>query len=158
MGQFINQGAAFGAAKELKNVPEGRYHLKVLEVENNVQEKSQIVLTIGILNPPKDVPEPSPLRHTLSIIKPTDTEKQRNGKAIFQKRFFFLFGVPFNEEGFDIDALLNAEAKDARVFPEEYTDPKTNKKGTSMRIDLPAVPDEAIAGSPGRAGARAGRR
>ena len=152
---FIKLGTeATKGVGEAQNVPDGRYNLRIASKEFD-EEKRMYVLDIVVENPPADIQEVFPLRHWINLPVGNDVDKDKN-KWRFTRRFLFLFGIPYSEDGFDDDNLVGATAEQALLQTEPYTD-KAGVKKNAQRIETPPVPREAQASFEGR-GRGAARR
>ena len=138
---FIKLTKEVANAGEAQAVPGGnRYNLRIAGIEYN-SEKNNYKIDIIVENPPADISEPYPLAHWISIPAEGDDPEKAKNKWRFTRRFLFLFGIPYSEDGFDDSNLEGAVAKDVLVNSETYKD-RNNQDKQSLKLDLPQVPKE----------------
>lgn len=120
--------------------PEGDdYHVVISKVEDKKSKKGadMDVLTIKILDCDGQY---GSFRHYHVYPKAGDSEEQVAMAARNTRRLCTLFGVPYSDDGFDSDDLLNAEATGVRLSVEEFE----RDDGTVQeqnRLVLPRVDD-----------------
>ena len=146
---FIQMGDEFAGNLEQEAVAEGHYDLIATDpalVQSS--EKNHVVVILKHANPP--IPNAMDIFHYLPLPKPDDSDKSRNAKNMFTKRFLHWFDVPYVEEkgqcGFNTDDIAGARASKIRVTQEMYI-PKDGSPGRMQNsADLPPVPSDATTG------------
>ena len=114
---FIEQAVA--DATEGYFVDEDEYDLRIVSVEEKDSKKGKPMLecVIEIV----DHPDAEPIFHYVNLVHPDDSEKARKFKLRMTRRFLEVFGVPYQDDGFDSDDLQGAEGR-CVVFQQERVD------------------------------------
>lgn len=145
---FIQAPIADATEDEL--VPEAEYELRiaaVTEKDSKGTGKPMLEVLIEITNPPAEVRTPAPVFHYVSLPHEDDEPKALQYKLRMIRRLLEVFGVAFEDNGFDSDDLLGATGN-CLVFQQEQTKEEGNtgkRVGTgeySHAIRLPKFANE----------------
>lgn len=124
-----------GDAKEPEVVPDGDYELRVFaweEKEGDSDKRGMILVSMEILDPPKDVPNPAPVFFNILFQKDGDEEKTTSFILLNNARFLTALGVPFEDGGFDPDDLQGASGTLPLTVGEYNGEPKNEIKPPRM--------------------------
>lgn len=134
-------------AKEMSPVKPGRYDLTITQVEETkTREKQKPQLRVSIaIGGHDDAPN---INEYISLPAQGDEPKAFNFKKLLLNRFCTLFGLEFDEGGFDTDLWPGATASNVEVTMDEPND----KGQVFNRIVVPKLATEAAAsaGASGR--------
>lgn len=133
---FINLDMSLG--NERTHLPEGRYDLRVLDVDNSPARSGADMYTITI--GAEGHPEARAMRFYLVMPKEDDSPEAREFKMLNIKRFLYTFNIPMAENGFDDDDLLGATASNVAVG---IQDRKEGQDEDYNEIRLNKLPKEA---------------
>lgn len=137
---FIKLGAEFGATQEATLVPNGAYDLRATGFLYE-EDKHRIRVNLEVENPPEGLDDVAPIFHYIFLPAPEDDADKSKSKMLFAKRFLYLFGVPYTDEGFDPEDIPGTSARKVTCEQEEY-DGRHN-----VRIKLPQLPEDLQASS-----------
>jgi len=150
--------AALADASEPQLVPEGRYDLRIIKVEDKASQSGNMmtVLTIQI----EDRDQPNAELISLRIMHPAekDEPRQKAFKLLQMRRAADCFGVPYTEQGLNTDDFLGATASEIDVRQVEL--PALGGRPARMQneVQLPKLAGDTSAASPQKKGrARAGQ-
>jgi hypothetical protein len=118
---YIEQ--AIADATEGYFVDEGEYQLRIVSAEEKDSKKGKpmIECVIEIV----DHPDAEPVFHYVNLVSPDDSEKARKFKLRMTRRFLEVFGVAYDDGGFDSDDLNGAEGT-CMVYQQERVDENGN--------------------------------
>lgn len=95
-------------AKEPEIVPEGEYDLRIVKVMDSETKKKDPMTVLTIKIETTEVPNPAPVQHFITYPNGGQWDDMRQLEI---KRLLTLFGVRFDEAGFDTEELLGATAR-----------------------------------------------
>lgn len=126
--------------KEAEIAPEGNYDLIIdkAEIKDNSDTTGKVNVQVQLLF--DGMPEYNRIFHYLSMPTQEDDDAKRQIKQLMVKRFLRHFKIPFDENGFDVEALAGAYAN-TNVTVEEYTN-DAGQSRLSNRLNLPPLPQE----------------
>lgn len=130
---------SFGNVQEKQPVPAATYDVMIDNAEQHVSRESQkpsIKVTVSIEGEP-DAPK---ISHYIPLPNQDDDEQKTSNKMIGIKRFLVAFGIPFEDNGFNIEDFFGARA----TVPLTLTDPDEPGANGNVynRLNLPRLPDE----------------
>jgi hypothetical protein len=96
--------------KEGEIVPEGRYELRVVRVEDTESKKGNPMTVVTLRIEDSDVPNPLPINHYITYPTEDLPENQQYLRSLEIKRFLTAFGVNYDSSGFDSEDLLGQTA------------------------------------------------
>lgn len=111
-------GVSLDDVSEPETVPEGEYELRIVKKEDTESKKGKPMTKVYIRI------EDAPVRNAGVIVHyllPPDADtppEQREMRLLEIKRFVTLFGVAYDERGFDTDDLVGATARGPLVLEE----------------------------------------
>src|SRR5262245_17071364 len=105
-------------AKEPEVVPEGRYSLRVVKVMDSETKKKDPMTVVTIRIETNEVANPAPIQHFITYPNGGQWDDMR---ALEIKRLLTVFGVRYDEAGFDTEELLGATGE-SLVIQEEGDD------------------------------------
>jgi len=110
---FINM--PFGGITRPEIQPEGKYDLAIEKVIQKDDDSGLLVIVsfVGVDNA-KD------MMHNISFIAEGDDADKANWKLLFTQAFLDLFGVEWDDEGFDVDSLPGQTASDVPIIQNEF--------------------------------------
>ena len=106
-------------------VPEGPYPLRITDAQEYQKEGSpskSIQVIIEVL----DHPGAANVFHYCALPSEGDEEKKANNKMVMLLRFLDLFGIPYDDGGFNVEDFFGAEAT-AFLTQEEWEGVPRNK-------------------------------
>ena len=104
----------FGAVKEQETVPEGIYSFEVVSCraqKTKAGNRNMIQAVLNITNPPKDILFPAPVIEFFVLPNQDDYRENRAMAEDWVRRllrFLTCAGIPYNEEGFDVEEAQGA--------------------------------------------------
>ena len=141
-------GEEFAKAKETPLAPEGQYDVKIhaLSEDKVPGQKNNLVNDLRF-----ETEDYMPFRHWVALPIPekdarNDQEKGHDPgttaktKMLMAKRFCYLFGIPYTDNGFNTDDFLGARAR-VGITQGTFTS-KDGSEVTVNRLILPRLPDE----------------
>lgn len=151
--------SAVTTAQEPEPAPEGRYDLRIHSIKERKSTdengKTKHSIECMILIEDSNVLNAPPLNFYLPLLTGEEDHKSSNFKLLQQHRFLTLFGIPFDDDGFNTDDFPGAFAGAVEVKQVEVK-PKDPSKAPYMRNEmvLPRVlaePAQQAAQQPRRA-------
>ena len=130
---FITFGKSFSEVQEQKPVPAGIYHLRAVSVDGYEKNGKQ---SLKIMHEIEGHPEAGQVSHFLNL--PVEGDEKLDIKMLFIKRYLAAFHVPMEDNGFNPDDILGAEA-DVSL---SLTEPREGSSAVYNQIDLPKLADE----------------
>ncbi len=108
---FIEQ--ALGSYKEREAAAEGLYDLTI----KDYKVKGSNILVILTIDGEPDLEN---VLHNLSLTTAEDQEDTANFKLGFQRAFLDMFGISYDDNGFDLSDFPGATASEAPLAQESY--------------------------------------
>lgn len=138
---FIN--SAMKDAREQQVVPEGEYDLRIqqAEVKPSKSKQGHENVEVMVLIESAEYPNAAPIFHYLSIIHEEDDQRTIDFKLRMQARFLQLFGIPFEDNGFDTDDFAGCTARCLVAQDEVKRDGKPTGEYSNV-LRLPKMRDE----------------
>ena len=140
---FIQMDSSFSNVKEKQPVPKGTYDLLIENaVEHTSKEsgKPSIKCTIAI----EGHPEASKVTHYVPLPNDEDDAAKTANKMIMIKRFLVAFGIPFEDNGFNVEDFFGARGQAELQLTSPDEDPNGN---IYNRLNLPRLADEDSSGA-----------
>lgn len=100
--------ANLGEVQEPETAPEGRYVLRVQNVQHK-EARSSGAPMIVVVHEIDGHPEYAPVYHNIVLPKDDDEADKVNFKLLNLKRYLHLADIPFDEGGFEDSDLMGAE-------------------------------------------------
>lgn len=104
-------------------VPEGEYELVIDSVKEKKDDSGNVkgLLVVCVVNDKNGAPidGAANVLHNISFKLPGDDDQKARNKALFMKRFLVLFGIPFSNNGFNLEDFPGKRAK-ANLTIKEY--------------------------------------
>lgn len=97
--------------QEPQVVPEGEYDLRIVKKEDGESKKGNPMTTVMIRIEDAAVRNPAIVMHYLVHPTPDTPPDQREMRNLEFKRFLTVFGVAYDERGFDTDDLVGATCR-----------------------------------------------
>jgi hypothetical protein len=111
-----------GGVSEAVTVPEGTYDLRIEGCEEKTSVntgRDMLMVMLHIENPPAGVENPATVFHYVNLPMEDDEPRTVQMMLLEIKRFLTVFGVPFEEHGFDSNDLPGAVGE-CFLIEEEY--------------------------------------
>jgi hypothetical protein len=127
---FINVGKSLDDVPEESAVPEGDYDLSIVSVgEPYTSEKGRTVIKVNLRVDDPDYPDAKLVLHAMAFPNENDWNNEpRTAKLMLRnvKRFLKVFGVNWDDAGFDSEELLGATGR-CRLIQDIYEGETNNK-------------------------------
>lgn len=121
---FINMGEGFTDTKPPETVPEGMYDL-IIE-GGTAKEENGVLQGVSLFLAVEDNPDAATVFHYISVPQADDEEKTVKFKQQFAKKFFDIFGIDSDGDGFELADIAGATAK-CKLGLGEYKGKVSNK-------------------------------
>lgn len=138
---FIEQ--ALGEARESQNVPEAMYPLRIEKVDRVKSERTGregTRCTIVITQEVEDVPNPRPIWYTAWDAMQGDDDSKVATMTLMNRRFFDMFEVAYQADGYDTDDLAGATCE-TLVLLETYKDDNGRERERNV-VEPPPLSEE----------------
>lgn len=111
---FINlQGIQ--EVRELKNAPEGRYRMRIVNAQSHETDNGMSIQTILEIEADERYAN---VFHYVALPNGKDAAKDQM-KLLMAKRFFTQFGIPYEQNGVEIESFVGCAAE-ANLGVDEY--------------------------------------
>jgi hypothetical protein len=140
---FIEQ--AIADAVEGKLLPEGEYDLRISQAEIKDSKKGGGKENIQVVIEFQDEPDAEPIFHYIPLVHPDDEDKTKRFKLRMARRFLAVFGIPFEENGFNTDDFPGAVGNCMVIQQERTEGDGEHRRGTgefSHALRLPKFQNE----------------
>lgn len=111
-----------GQAQAKTTVPAGPGYDLVIEDAQLAKDSKRVVVRISI----DGHPEAKAIFHSISLPQPNDDPDKVNTKLLFGRAFLDLFGLVWEDDGFDLAGFPGARANGATLDTQEYNGVESN--------------------------------